>query len=90
MKKHVKILMIMLICFFCALLSSCGFVRYVRYEDDSLEATKKEYMAYIKALEDKNNYFEEEKREYIKNHILIWARFKYMQMIFYNLPYIEK
>lgn len=69
MKKHVKILMIMLICFFCALLSSCGFVRYVRYEDDSLEATKKEYMAYIKALEDKNNYFEEEKREYIKTLI---------------------
>ena len=61
-----KILISLLLCLLCISLASCGFVSFVRNEDDALAATKEEYIAILRAHGDENEYFEEERREYVK------------------------
>ena len=61
-----KILISLLLCLLCISLASCGFVNFVRNEDDALAATKEEYIAILRAHGEENEYFEEERREYVK------------------------
>ena len=63
---RMKILISVLLCLLCIALTSCGFVSFVRNEDDALAATKEEYIAILRAHGEENEYFEEERREYVK------------------------
>jgi transglutaminase-like putative cysteine protease len=65
MKRPSKILTAAILILLCLALTSCGFVSFVRYEDD-LESIKNDYIEKIRALYDENDYFEEQKREYIQ------------------------
>lgn len=66
MKRYLKITLTALACLVCLTLASCGFVRFVSTESDTLANTKKEYVAYIQSLYDADSYFEEQRREYIE------------------------
>ena len=61
-----KILISSLVCLLCIALTSCGFVSFVRNEDGALASTKEEYIAILRAYGEENEYFEEERREYVK------------------------
>ena len=96
---RVKILISALVCLLCIVLTSCGFVSFVKNPDTSLEATKNEYITILRGMCDENDYSEEERREYVrtllevenlireaKDHEAIVAIFEQYSLILGNIP----
>ena len=62
---RIKILTSALICLLCIALTSCGFVSFVRNEDEALAATKEEYIALLRKMGEDGEYADEQRREYL-------------------------